>query len=467
MADRPPVGLAGGEVIPEGHRDRMRARLLLRGSETLADYEMLEMLLFLSMPRRDTRALAKSVIRRFGNLHRTLTARAHDLRAAGFDAASIGITGLVREAGRRLTIQEPARRPVLKDAASLDAHLDTTARLLRPRHLAVLLLDSRNRLLGEMDVTPQGDATAVARDVAKKILELGATAMIMASFRAAPSPDEPPDTALTLRIARACQALGVVLHDHLLFEPGGSRLSLRQTGLLPPAMPGFADAAMRPVAAAARGIVTSRRRQPRLRHGLPDTELLGHLLSMLPTSEPARAARRAIRHFGTFAAVLAAPKGKLRKLAGLNVREIAAIKLLHAAALRLARGAILGHSLLDEPEDLIDYLTAKLSRERVERFHILFLDTEGRLLADEAQARGTVNHTPVYPREVVRRAMELGAAQVILVHNHPSGDPLPSQADVEMTALITQAAASLDIGVHDHIIIGFGAWLSFRQAGLL
>jgi len=108
-----------------------------------------------------------------------------------------------------------------------------------------------------------------------------------------------------------------------------------------------------------------------------------------------------------------------------------------------------------------------MARERVEQFRVLFLDARNRLLGDEAQARGTVNHTPVYPREVVKRALELQATAIILVHNHPSGDPTPSRDDIEMTREVKTAAAALSIVLHDHVIIGNGRWLSFRREGLL
>jgi DNA repair protein RadC len=113
------------------------------------------------------------------------------------------------------------------------------------------------------------------------------------------------------------------------------------------------------------------------------------------------------------------------------------------------------------------YLNAAIARERVEQFRILFLDNRNRLLADEAQARGTVNHTPVYPREVVKRALELNASAIILVHNHPSGDPTPSHDDIVMTRQITEAAGTVSVLVHDHIIVGNGRWTSFRREGLL
>ena len=122
--------------------------------------------------------------------------------------------------------------------------------------------------------------------------------------------------------------------------------------------------------------------------------------------------------------------------------------------------------LADWPK-LMDYLGAVLCRERTEQFRILFLDNRNRLLADEAQGRGTVNHTPVYPREVVKRALELHATALILVHNHPRGDPSPSRDDAEMTKAIAQAAQALGVAVHDHVIIGNGRWFSFRQQGLL
>ncbi len=116
---------------------------------------------------------------------------------------------------------------------------------------------------------------------------------------------------------------------------------------------------------------------------------------------------------------------------------------------------------------MADYLAAALQRERIEQFRILFLDEDGMLLGDEVQASGTVNHTPVYPREVVRRALALGASSLILVHNHPSGDPEPSREDLDMTRQVQLAAAVMAVTVRDHVIVGNGRWLSFRDEGLL
>ncbi len=200
-----------------------------------------------------------------------------------------------------------------------------------------------------------------------------------------------------------------------------------------------------------------------------DRDLLRMLLAAaMPAHEdPARLAGEAIARFGSFAALLAAPLRELQGFAGLGTHSLSAIKLLHEAALRLSRARMQGEAVLDDPERLIGYLTAVLAREKIEQFRILFLDAGDRLIADEAQARGTVNHTPVYPREVVRRALELEAAAIILVHNHPSGDPSPSREDLAMTAQVVEAAAVLGLAVRDHVIVGNGRWTSFREAGLL
>lgn len=200
---------------------------------------------------------------------------------------------------------------------------------------------------------------------------------------------------------------------------------------------------------------------------LPEVELMARLLAFVLPTDGRSTADAAIQRFGSFAAVLAAPESELRQVSGLGTHSRAAIKLVHAAAVRLARAGVTGQPVLEDTERLMAYLTTALARERVEQFRILFLDDGGMLKADEVQATGTVNHTPVYPREVVRRAMELAASSLVLVHNHPSGDPTPSRDDLEMTRQIQEAATALSITVRDHLIIGNGRWLSFREAGLL
>jgi len=199
----------------------------------------------------------------------------------------------------------------------------------------------------------------------------------------------------------------------------------------------------------------------------PDVELMIRLLAFVLPTDGRSTADAAIQRFGSFAAVLAAPELELRQVPGLGTHSRAAVKLVHAAAVRLARAGVTGQPVLEDGEKLRAYLTTALARERVEQFRILFLDDRGMLKADEVQATGTVNHTPVYPREVVRRALELAASSLVLVHNHPSDDPTPSRDDLDMTRQIEEAATALSITVRDHLIIGNGRWLSFREAGLL
>ena len=194
--------------------------------------------------------------------------------------------------------------------------------------------------------------------------------------------------------------------------------------------------------------------------------LAGLLALVLPTDAHGTAAA-AVRRFGSYAGVLAAPEAELRRIPGLGQHSIAAVKLVHAASVRLARARITARPVLDDRQRLFDYLAAALARERIEQFRILFLDEHGMLRADEVQAQGTVNHTPVYPREVVRRALALGAVSLVLVHNHPSGDPAPSRDDIEMTRQVQEAAAIMDIALRDHVIVGNGRWLSFRDEGYL
>ncbi len=201
---------------------------------------------------------------------------------------------------------------------------------------------------------------------------------------------------------------------------------------------------------------------------LADHEMLEMVLFLaLPRRDTKPIARALLGRFGSFAAVIAAPVNELRGVEGLGEAGTAALKLVQGAALRLMRAEVMDRPVLSNWDRVLGYLNAALAREQVEQFRVLFLDTRNRLLADEAQSRGTVNHTPVYPREVVKRALELNATALILVHNHPSGDPTPSHEDVAMTEEVKAAAATLSVVLHDHIIVGNGRWLSFRQQGLL
>ena len=201
---------------------------------------------------------------------------------------------------------------------------------------------------------------------------------------------------------------------------------------------------------------------------LADYELLELLLFFAVLRRDTKPIARAlVARFGSFANVLAASPAELKEVEGAGDSVVAVIKAAQASALRLLRAEVKAQPVLNNWDRLTGYLTAVMAREPIEQFRVLFLDTKNRLIADEAQARGTVNHTPVYPREVVKRCLELGATALILVHNHPSGDPTPSRADIEMTAEVKGAASVLGIVLHDHLIIGNGRHLSFRREGLL
>jgi DNA repair protein RadC len=201
---------------------------------------------------------------------------------------------------------------------------------------------------------------------------------------------------------------------------------------------------------------------------LADYELLEMLLFLaMPKGDTKPLAKALINAHGSFAGVLAAAQDKLLDTRGLGEHSVAAIKLVQAAALRMMQAELREQPLLNNTERLDAYLAAAMSREKVEQFRLLFLDPKNRLIADEVQARGTVNHTPVYAREVVKRALELHATALILVHNHPSGDPTPSRGDIEITAELRAAAALFEIVVHDHLIVGNGRTFSFRREGML
>ena len=201
---------------------------------------------------------------------------------------------------------------------------------------------------------------------------------------------------------------------------------------------------------------------------LADHELLELVLFLaLPRRDTKPVARALITRFGSYAAAIAAPLRELQGVEGMGEAGAAALKTVQAAALRLIRAEVMAKPVLANWDRLMEYLNAVMAREKIEQFRVLYLDARNRLLSDEAQGSGTVNHTPVYPREVVKRALEHQATAIILVHNHPSGDPTPSRADIEMTQEVKNAAAALAIALHDHVIIGNGKWLSFRREGLL
>lgn len=201
---------------------------------------------------------------------------------------------------------------------------------------------------------------------------------------------------------------------------------------------------------------------------LPDYELLEMILfRALPRRDTKPLAKMLIARFGSFAEVINAPEPRLKEVAGVGEAVVTELKLVRAAALRLMKAEIQRKPSLSSWSDVIGYLTAAQGYETREQFRILFLDKRNQLIADEVQGVGTVDHTPVYVREVVKRALELSATALILVHNHPSGDPTPSRADVDMTKLIVEAAKPLGITVHDHIIVGRNGHASLKGLRLM
>lgn len=201
---------------------------------------------------------------------------------------------------------------------------------------------------------------------------------------------------------------------------------------------------------------------------MPDYELLEMVLfRAIPRRDTKDLAKRLLKRFGTFADVINAEPGRLKEIHGVGDTVVTELKLIRAAALRLGKRQLSKQPILSSWNEVIAYLTAAQAFAHKEQFRILFLDRKNRLITDEVQSEGTVNHTPVYVREVVKRALDHAASAILLVHNHPSGDPTPSRADIEMTKQISDAAKALGIIVHDHIIIGRDGHASFRSLRLL
>ncbi len=188
---------------------------------------------------------------------------------------------------------------------------------------------------------------------------------------------------------------------------------------------------------------------------LQDYELLELLLfRVIPRADTKARAKALLKRFGTLAETLGAPENLLREVDDIGAAAALDLKIIAAAGQRMAKSRIAGRELLSSWQQVIDYCRAAMAFEEREQFRILFLDKKNALIADEVQQTGTVDHTPVYPREVIRRALELSSTALILVHNHPSGDPTPSRADIDMTRTIIESGKPLGIAVHDHIIIG-------------
>ncbi len=202
--------------------------------------------------------------------------------------------------------------------------------------------------------------------------------------------------------------------------------------------------------------------------GLADYELLELVLFLgRPRGDVKPAAKALLKRFGSFAGVISAEPARLAEIDGIGEAGVVALKTVQAAALAFMRDEIMDRPVLNSWDKVLAYCRASMAYGETERFRILFLDRKNLLIADEVQQQGTIDHTPVYPREVVKRALELGASALIMVHNHPSGDPTPSKADIDMTREVAAAAKNLGVTVHDHVIVGRGGHTSFKALGLI
>lgn len=199
---------------------------------------------------------------------------------------------------------------------------------------------------------------------------------------------------------------------------------------------------------------------------LPDYELLELVLfRAIPRRDVKPLARRLLETFGDFNGVLSAPQRRLAEVSGVGQSVITELKIIEAAAHRLSQARILNRPVLSDWNSLLSYCQTVMAHKSTEQFRVLYLDRKNILIADEQQGQGTVDHVPVYPREVVKRALELDASALILVHNHPSGDPTPSPEDIAMTAQVLTAAEALGVVLHDHLVIGKSQNISFRAEG--
>lgn len=201
---------------------------------------------------------------------------------------------------------------------------------------------------------------------------------------------------------------------------------------------------------------------------LPDYELLELILFMaIPRKDVKPIAKDLIARFGSFNGVINAGTPELTAVKGMSDNSAIALKSIQAAAHRLMKRDVIGRPVLNSWQRLMDYLHATMAHEGKEHFRLLFLNKKNEVIADEIQQSGTVDHTPAYPREIMKRALELSATAIILVHNHPSGDPTPSQADVDMTNAIIAAARPFNIVIHDHLIVSKNDISSFKTMGLI
>jgi DNA repair protein RadC len=202
--------------------------------------------------------------------------------------------------------------------------------------------------------------------------------------------------------------------------------------------------------------------------GLLDHELIEYLLALaIPRRDTKPLAYELLREFGGIGGLLTAAPEELARIKGMGETSVAAIKIAHAAALRLLRAEVAERPVLSNWQAVLDYLRADMAHHGNERVRVLHLNTRNMLIRDELMNEGSIDEAPVYVREVIRRAINLKSASIILVHNHPSGDPSPSRADIDLTRAVVEAGKKLGISVHDHIIVGTHGFVSLRGQGLI
>lgn len=201
---------------------------------------------------------------------------------------------------------------------------------------------------------------------------------------------------------------------------------------------------------------------------LADYELLELLLMMaIPRRDVKPLAKSLISEFGSYAEVISASPERLMEFNGVGENVVTALKLAEASAQMLSQGKVMEKPVLSNWQALINYCTTQMAYKKNEQFRVLFLDRQNRLIADEKMQEGTIDHTPVYPREIIKRALELGSSAIILVHNHPSADPTPSREDIDMTKKVAEAGKQLGVMLHDHLIISKGGHSSFKTMDLI
>jgi DNA repair protein RadC len=484
-----------------GHRARLRQRFLVGGARAFLDHEIIEMLLAHVQPRGDTKALAHALIAAISAPTKSGSTRpsigagvAAVLRdplsvyvaktASGFGGGMAVHMEAVREAASRIAQTSHSDAPLLGSWNAVGAYCRQQFAGFESPAIAMLLLDYRHRLLADPVLfAGEPDTAAITHTGITTALRHGASGLIV--VRLSPGgqlTDTPTDHALARSVRDAGAPVSVLMHDYIIIA-ADTYMSLRSMGVLEvaPAYETEALASADPqldgwYAEPEGSLATLQERVAAGEVGLlPDTELLSLLLRRT-TSEGARAHLPAdlILRFGNLGRLLSTPIDEL--LYVLRTRdsairpdniESAAVQLgvIGEAAQRLLRAQILDAPPLEDMPALVRYCRAALAYGEVEQLHALFLTADSRLLWDEVLSRGTVNTAPVQPREIASRGLRLGARSIVLVHNHPTGDPEPSQADISMTLQVDQACHSVGIRVVDHIVIAETGHASLAETG--